>query len=78
MQEGNILIHEPYDTSTNEPPRLVLIDFEYCSYNHRGFDLANHFLEYTYDYTMNDYPNFTVNKSNYPSLHQQVSFTLQT
>uniref|UniRef100_A0A915DE49 Choline/ethanolamine kinase n=1 Tax=Ditylenchus dipsaci TaxID=166011 RepID=A0A915DE49_9BILA len=26
-------------------PRLVLIDFEYASYNYRGFDFANHFVD---------------------------------
>ena len=25
---------------------LVFIDFEYCAYNYRGFDIANHFCEW--------------------------------
>ncbi|CAG8487598.1 8420_t:CDS:2 [Paraglomus occultum] len=32
---------------TNE---LVIVDFEYSGYNYRGFDLANHFCEWAYDY----------------------------
>lgn len=74
MQEGNILLF--CDNMTDEEalldPRLVLIDFEYCSYNYRGFDLANHFLEWTYDYTNGTHPYFTVNKNNYPTHEQQV------
>jgi ethanolamine kinase len=26
--------------------KLYLIDFEYASYNYRGFDIGNHFNEY--------------------------------
>ena len=29
---------------------VVLIDFEFSSYNYRGFDIANHFNEWMYDY----------------------------
>jgi len=76
MQEGNILLY--CDSMTDEAalmdPRLVLIDFEYCSYNYRGFDLANHFLEWTYDYTNGTHPYFTVNKNNYPTHEQQLWF----
>lgn len=67
LQQGNILIR---DDSTE--PQIVLIDFEYCSYNYRGFDLANHFIEWTYDYNTPDYPNFRNNKANYPSHLQMV------
>lgn len=67
MQEGNILLVK--DCS---PPRLVLIDFEYCSYNYRAFDLANHFLEWTYDYTLEEFPHYKAGRSDYPSPEQQV------
>lgn len=33
--------------SSDQPslePSLMIIDFEYCAYNYRAFDLANHFL----------------------------------
>lgn len=33
------------DTShSGEEPELMIIDFEYCAYNYRAFDMANHFL----------------------------------
>ncbi|KAK9504617.1 hypothetical protein O3M35_010913 [Rhynocoris fuscipes] len=68
LQQGNILRL----MDTNEPG-LVLIDFEYCSYNFRGFDLANHFIEWMYDYTNPDYPHYRVHKENYCTPQQMVS-----
>lgn len=72
LQEGNILMKE------NEPSggrSLCLIDYEYCSYNYRGFDLANHFVEWTYDYTSPKYPHYTVNRELFPTKDQQVNIT---
>ncbi|XP_014240177.1 choline/ethanolamine kinase isoform X1 [Cimex lectularius] len=63
LQGGNILLQQKSDGSQS----LVFIDFEYCSYNYRGFDLANHFIEWTYDYTNKEYPHYTANSENYPS-----------
>ena len=41
IQEGNILLlSEPKSTDS-----LMLVDFEYSSYNYRGFDIGNHFCE---------------------------------
>ncbi|KAF3836844.1 hypothetical protein F7725_004308, partial [Dissostichus mawsoni] len=51
VTEGNILILEDKDPNTTD--RLMLIDFEYSSYNYRGFDFGNHFCEWMYDYTYN-------------------------
>ena len=31
---------------------VVLIDFEFSSYNYQGFDIANHFNEWMYDYRL--------------------------
>jgi len=70
MQEGNILLREDTDD-----PTIVLIDFEYCSYNYRGFDIANHFIEWTYDYTKAEHPNFVALQENYPSRDQMVSIS---
>ncbi|XP_054289686.1 choline/ethanolamine kinase isoform X2 [Macrosteles quadrilineatus] len=72
MQEGNILLREDL-----EDPTIVLIDFEYCSYNYRGFDIANHFIEWIYDYTEAEHPNFRVVKENYPSRDQMLVFLEQ-
>lgn len=71
LQQGNILRRE--DQPKHSSTGLVLIDFEYCSYNFRGFDLANHFIEWMYDYTNPEYPHYHVNKKNYCSVEQMVS-----
>ncbi|ORX44937.1 kinase-like protein [Hesseltinella vesiculosa] len=43
LQYGNILKREGTGA-------LVLVDFEYSGYNPRGYDIANHFMEWRYDY----------------------------
>ncbi|KAL6724443.1 hypothetical protein Aduo_019334 [Ancylostoma duodenale] len=55
-------------------PRLVLIDFEYASYNYRGFDFANHFVEYSIDYDILDHPHYKINPENFPEEEQLVEF----
>jgi len=70
MQEGNILLRDDATTSSDS---LVPIDFEYCAYNYRAFDLANHFCEWVYDYSNKQSPNFFETKDNYPNREQQVS-----
>lgn len=57
----------------NAEPELMIIDFEYCAYNYRGFDIANHFLEWTFDYTNEQFPFFYHNKSHYPNDTQKVT-----
>ena len=47
INTGNILVRE--DGSNNWDP-VVFIDYEFASYNYRGFDIANHFNEWMYDY----------------------------
>ena len=71
MQEGNILLRQ-----NSQKPELVVIDFEYCSYNYRGFDVANHFLEWQYDYTAPDYPFFTERSTSGPTKEQKVRCAL--
>ena len=46
INTGNILVKE--ESECSDP--VVLIDYEFSSYNYRGFDLANHFNEWMYDY----------------------------
>lgn len=53
---------------------VFLVDFEYCSYNYRGFDIANHLLEWTYDYTASSAPYYKENAENYPTHAQRVHF----
>uniref|UniRef100_A0A098M159 Ethanolamine kinase n=1 Tax=Hypsiglena sp. JMG-2014 TaxID=1550645 RepID=A0A098M159_9SAUR len=71
-QEGNILLLDGREDS--EKQKLMLIDFEYSSYNYRGFDIANHFCEWMYDYVHEKYPFFKANFMNYPTKKQQLHF----
>ncbi|XP_034443993.1 choline/ethanolamine kinase isoform X1 [Hippoglossus hippoglossus] len=72
VQEGNILILD--DSSQSSKDRLMLIDFEYSSYNYRGFDFGNHFCEWMYDYTYNQWPFYKASPENYPTREQQLHF----
>lgn len=68
LQEGNILIKESSDNKN-----IVIIDYEYCSYNYRGFDFANHMCEWLYDYSNEKHPYFWSRPGNFPKIQQQVS-----
>nr|CAD7589748.1 unnamed protein product [Timema genevievae] len=59
---------------TPKHQRLVVIDFEYCSYNYRGFDFANHMCEWLYDYTNEQHPYFWARTDSYPTQEQQERF----
>ncbi|KAM8891004.1 choline/ethanolamine kinase [Spinachia spinachia] len=72
VQEGNILMLE--DKDHNSLDKLMLIDFEYSSYNYRGFDFGNHFCEWMYDYTYNQWPFYKATTENYPTREQQLHF----
>lgn len=65
VQYGNVLKH----TISN---KLILVDFEYSSLNYRGYDLANHFLEWTADYHSSS-PH-VLDLSLYPTLSQRFHF----
>lgn len=71
-QEGNILLLEGREHF--EKQKLMLIDFEYSSYNYRGFDIGNHFCEWMYDYSYEKYPFFRANILKYPNRKQQLHF----
>lgn len=53
-------------------PELMIIDFEYCAYNYRGFDVANHFVEWTIDYRVDESPYYSLLPENFPNRDQQV------
>uniref|UniRef100_A0A7E4VKZ2 Choline/ethanolamine kinase n=1 Tax=Panagrellus redivivus TaxID=6233 RepID=A0A7E4VKZ2_PANRE len=57
-------------------PRLVLIDFEYASYNYRGFDFANHFVEYSINYEIDEAPYYEITQENFPSEDRMFEFML--
>ncbi|XP_071403185.1 choline kinase alpha isoform X2 [Centroberyx affinis] len=71
-QEGNVLLLKGRQSSDRQ--KLMLIDFEYSSYNYRGFDIGNHFCEWMYDYSCDKFPFFKVDAQNYPSKAQQLHF----
>ncbi|XP_068595264.1 choline kinase alpha [Brachionichthys hirsutus] len=71
-QEGNILLLK--GRQTLDKGKLMFIDFEYSSYNYRGFDIGNHFCEWIYDYNSDEPPFFKVNAHAYPSKAQQFHF----
>ncbi|XP_055011265.1 choline kinase alpha isoform X2 [Boleophthalmus pectinirostris] len=70
-QEGNILLLNGGQSSQQ---KLMLIDFEYSSYNYRGFDIGNHFCEWMYDYNCDEFPFFKLNTQAYPTKTQQMFF----
>jgi len=67
INTGNILVKDNYQGC--DP--VVLIDFEFSSYNYRSFDIANHFNEWMYDYRRKDYPYYYRNTDKYPSKSEQ-------
>ncbi|XP_036390692.1 choline kinase alpha [Megalops cyprinoides] len=71
-QEGNVLLLNGREDSDRQ--KLMLIDFEYSSYNYRGFDIGNHFCEWMYDYTYEKFPFFKATSKNYPTKAQQLHF----
>lgn len=69
--------------------RLHMIDFEYSSYNPRGFDLANHVCEHYIDYAHHQWPGFIIKDQQFPSdqhirrfltgyLHHYKKYTVRT
>ncbi|NP_001120148.1 choline/ethanolamine kinase [Xenopus tropicalis] len=72
VQEGNILLLSSRSSSPSD--RLMLIDFEYSSYNYRGFDIGNHFCEWAYNYQHNEWPFYKAQLNDYPSRVQQLRF----
>ncbi|KAF9989940.1 hypothetical protein BGZ75_004328 [Mortierella antarctica] len=65
-QYGNIL------RKLDDSGELVVIDFEYAGYNTRGFDIGNHFCEWTADYH-SDRPS-VLHPDRYPTKAEQLNF----
>ncbi|PAA83902.1 hypothetical protein BOX15_Mlig022238g1, partial [Macrostomum lignano] len=72
LQENNILKFD--NASRQHGFSLQLIDFEYCSYNWRAFDIGNFFNEWTLDYTPSEWPYFSYHPDCYPSPEAQLTF----
>ncbi|XP_054160921.1 choline/ethanolamine kinase-like [Oppia nitens] len=73
LQEGNILLPEKSSVD-NFDDTIVFIDFEFCAYNYRGFDLGNHFCERMFDYSNPDFPNYYSYLDAYPTEDDQRLF----
>ncbi|KAI0105649.1 kinase-like domain-containing protein [Nemania sp. FL0031] len=75
-QYGNILRVRPDDKKSPlllpnyEHKQLVVIDFEYAAANVRGYEFANHFTEWCYDYH-DETRSFACNVNRYPTPEQQ-------
>ena len=54
--------------------KIVLIDYEYSSYNYRGYDIANFFNESIIDYNNPNYPYYTIDTTKYPSDYDLIDF----
>lgn len=63
---GNILNHNN--------GRLMLIDYEYGSYNYRGFDIGNFFCEWMMDNNYKLPPFYQYHYEYYPNHEQQLAF----
>ncbi|KAL1929482.1 hypothetical protein VTP01DRAFT_1620 [Rhizomucor pusillus] len=64
-QYGNVL-------RLSRSGELVIVDFEYAGYNPRGFDIANHFCEWMYNYHGENPA--TMNVDDFPSKEEQLLF----
>ncbi|KAF7731589.1 hypothetical protein EC973_009353 [Apophysomyces ossiformis] len=64
-QYGNVL-------RLDRTGELVVVDFEYAGYNPRGFDIANHFCEWMYDYHSDQPATFRAEK--FPTDEEQLRF----
>ncbi|KAI6188151.1 hypothetical protein M3Y98_00323300 [Aphelenchoides besseyi] len=79
LQEGNILIPLEQEDQLNDDKNieLVFIDFEYASYNFRGFDFANHFVEYTLCYDVDQSPYYEVRPDSFPKRKDMKHFMVE-
>ncbi|KAJ6069984.1 hypothetical protein N7499_011871 [Penicillium canescens] len=77
-QYGNLLRMQPATESplllpANEHKQLVVIDFEYSSANTRGYEFANHFTEWCYNYHDEEH-SWACNNRLYPTPEEQHRF----
>lgn len=74
LHQGNILLAKQSKRRPTLEERVFIIDFEYSSYNHRAYDIANHFSEWCFEYDTPDYPHFNFYEQRFPSEEAQVAF----
>ncbi|KAH7694276.1 CBN-CKA-2 protein [Aphelenchoides avenae] len=73
---NNSLAPSPLSAFNPMDSRLVLIDFEYASYNYRGFDFANHFVEYSINYDVDTAPYYEMSPEKFPSEERMTEFMI--
>lgn len=74
LHQGNILFAKNSKKRPNLEDRVVFIDFEYCSYNYRAYDIANHFCEWCFQYDTPEYPHFNFFENRFPNEKIQREF----
>ena len=67
LHAGNIL-------HLKESEEYLFIDCEYSSYNYRGFDIANLFVETILDYTHDESPFYKIREERYPPKNELEDF----
>uniref|UniRef100_A0A7E4UYS3 Choline/ethanolamine kinase n=1 Tax=Panagrellus redivivus TaxID=6233 RepID=A0A7E4UYS3_PANRE len=73
--ENNLLLVEKKDQDTDKTySELVMIDFEFACYNYRGFEFANHFVEWTIDYDTKTPPFYEIDTKKLPSKARMTEF----
>ncbi|KAJ2546549.1 hypothetical protein EV175_005555 [Coemansia sp. RSA 1933] len=65
LQYGNIL-------RLQNMGKIEIVDFEFSGYNYRGFDIANHFCEWMYDYSSKN-PHL-LDLERYPTTEERHNF----
>ncbi|KOS20757.1 Choline kinase [Escovopsis weberi] len=78
-QHGNILRIRPDDEKSpllqpaNKHKQLIVIDFEYAGANTAGFEFANHFVEWAYNYT-EPTSSWAFNADRFPTVDERRRF----
>ena len=73
LNANNIFLR---DSGLDLKNALIFIDFEYCSYNFRGYDIGDFMMEHTFDYNYEPYPYFKFTLENFPNNDQLYEFSI--
>jgi thiamine kinase-like enzyme len=71
LSETNVLIP---GNSTAYADGIVFIDFEWAHYNYRGFDIANYFTKFMFDFSTPEYPRVQCDHNAYPNDYEKRVF----
>lgn len=74
LHQNNVLFINESEGKPDLESRIVLIDFEYGSYNHRAFEIANHLAEWRIDYHYPEYPFLLGKDDMFPTESQKRDF----